>query len=522
MSFLVYWYGTKRETDCYGFVGQKFVVSYEQEKAKGNKSVHTIPSKIQIKIDEGSPLNPKEEDIARTYREVDEDLSVEPKDRKRGVLSFPEGYEMLSYKDFVGLNMRGENDDDEHESELSDTDGGELTESPEPKADAPKAVPLAKKSKAAKNVKRGKAKNAIAGVDEDEDDDTAVQVYRDGLVAYSNIEVPLLEGKKRGRKKSSDPKVQTISPVKKVKPNKKKLDNDEPTSGGKKSAKMVNAPETAAVNSDGLGDAEDERTDDEKSVEYALHEVLSSHDEADADDDFVVAKKLNAVELTRESKKEKPFKKSQKTKPKIDKPQNEKQRKSKEVKEFKQCEANYLPLIRNWQSAIKADDIGLLQSLLVEADHVVENFCSSFILSYDLSSMCKDTKKALKAANADIATFTVVKEKIKTTFEQKKTFVPKSFKPPKAMPESKIASEAMSINKRGLPRTKILNCKIHPPARRVIRPHALRPRAPTNCRTALRLLKTALGIVQSEVSLAPRRYLVVIASRVSEKDREQW
>ena len=87
--------------------------------------------------------------------------------------------------------------------------------------------------------------------------------------------------------------------------------------------------------------------------------------------------------------------------------------------------------IRKWEAALKAENVDRLRRILEEADLIVGNFSSSFMLSYDLSNMIKNTKQVLKGANEDLTQFIALKEKFKVTFETKRLLVPKGYVIPK-------------------------------------------------------------------------------------------
>ena len=104
MSYLVYWYGARKESSVF-YSFQKNVISYEEEKAKGHQGAHKHTLKIQMKIEDGLPLNKQEEETVLAYGEMEEDLLKEPQDRKCGVPIFLEGYERLSVKDKIGVDL---------------------------------------------------------------------------------------------------------------------------------------------------------------------------------------------------------------------------------------------------------------------------------------------------------------------------------------------------------------------------------------------------------------------------------
>ena len=88
MVYLIYWYGSKNESDCYGFISKSSCYLYQQE---GSKGAITSSNKRTLSTFEKGTL--------RMYQEVEEDLLKEPNDRKRGVVSFREEYEKPSFDD---------------------------------------------------------------------------------------------------------------------------------------------------------------------------------------------------------------------------------------------------------------------------------------------------------------------------------------------------------------------------------------------------------------------------------------
>jgi hypothetical protein len=99
MKLLVYWYGVKESNSFYGFVAQSTFTPYHEEAAKGLKGVAKLPARIQRKISEGAAVKGKDQEVLRAYQELEEDLQKEPGERKRGVVAFREGYDLLCEED---------------------------------------------------------------------------------------------------------------------------------------------------------------------------------------------------------------------------------------------------------------------------------------------------------------------------------------------------------------------------------------------------------------------------------------
>ena len=451
MIYLIYWYGSKSDSDFYGFVSKSNFYTYEQESAKGAKGIHVLPSKLQEKMnDTSTKLATTDEDTIRTYQEVEEDLLKEPSDRKRGVLSFLEGYDMLSYEDLDEIDV----DDSSSGSSSDSSDDSDKNEKEEP-SNSKKTKPIVEKSTKAdiapsKKVKKKLVtKTVLEEIDskpkksKKHDGDT-VGVPSDGKV--SSKSTPIDKKRRRIGLDAEDSLLTATAEKKKKKP---KKDTTTGSTIMQSKKLLLSSPpvvpmndSAAAVLSDGIGenddddddDVEETSADDESSAEME-HEDGDIDDDDDKDDlDFiekVVVPQKETKTKQAKLKKVKVVKKEQKVKVKVDLPKTDKQLKRKETEEFRKCEEQYARLISKWETAIKNENVDRLQRILLEADSVVSNFCSSFMISYNLSTIIKDTKAVLKKSNQTLTGFLALKEKFKQTFETKRLLVPKGYIIPK-------------------------------------------------------------------------------------------
>ena len=469
MIYLIYWYGSKNDGDFYGFVSKSNFFTYEQESAKGAKGIHVLPAKLQEKMnDTRSKLTSIEEDTIRTYQEVEEDLLKDPPDRKRGVLSFLEGYEMLSYDDLDEIDVddssssssSSDSDNDSNKDDKDDDDG----EKDEP-SESKKPKPINKKSNKLDIApsKKGKEKQDKKTVLEDIDskpkksnksdvDATDAADPSGGKVSSKSSSI----NKKRSRiSLDAEDSLITTTTKKKKKPKKDPVSTDSKKPSPSPLALISDS--TAAVLSDGIGendeddddDINDKSGDDESSAEMEHDDDVADEDDDKDDLDFienVVGSQKPIKTKHAKLKKVTVVKKEQKVKTKIDLPKTDKQLKRKETEEFRMCEEQYSRLISKWETAIKTENMKRLRQTLLEADIAVGNFCSSFMLSYDLSTIIKNTKVVLKKANEDLSNFIALKEKFKRTFETKRLLVPKGYVPPKRSFPPPVISESNKSN----------------------------------------------------------------------------
>jgi hypothetical protein len=444
MIYLIYWYGSKSDSEFYGFVSKANFVSYDREQAKGPKGIHALPSRIQNKIDISMKLLPKEEDILRTYQEMNEDLLKEPCDRRRGIIHYQEGYEMLSAEDLkeIDVNESSSSDDDSdgNDSRHDSSDNREIVSKKvtglDEKDDSKKNDECSKLSK--KNVKVTKPS---ASLDHNRN-------ATNDILGDLDHEIPVPSFPKKLKKKRGRPKRNDDS------------DNDATRTATKKAKKEVANPavssdadalksaiDSAAVLSDDIGDDDEESSgDDESSADVKDADDDNEVDDDHNDLDFVEKKASRKPKANQTKKNVSVIKKAQKIKPKIEAPKTDRQLKRKETEAFIKCEELYTRLIRKWEAAIRSENVERLRRILTEADAVVDNFCYSFMLSYDLSTICKNSKKVLKNANEDLSQFSALKERIKTTFEAKQSLVPKGFMPKRSQVGTIVASSDLDIS----------------------------------------------------------------------------
>jgi hypothetical protein len=554
MIYLIYWYGSRSDSEYYGFVSRSNMVSYREEADKGPLGIHALLSRIRQKVESGDTdkLLPKEEDILRTYQEMEEDLRKEPADRKRGVMSFQEGYEMLSIEDVKEIDLDGNDDSSDGDDNDEDDDS---SDSDDQKADPPtikqkkedaKSKPVSKKQK--KPSTQQKEDDAVSDVNTEQDVSDAKALSKKKVKKASNerkkskddamsdleddsdkaklkplskkLKKPSVPRKKMKEDANSDvaaekdevdlkpesrnrlnapiplkkemdfdadikdltseltsPHPESPPPVKKKRGRPPKLvhhvvgivhedsepigkkvkkeidtqlDADTKTSSAQKEETIPPAPKAmgndlAAVLSDDIGDEEEDSLsgDEESSAAVENDDEDEEDDDDRRDHDFEEnTEKSHPTKTGKPKEKVRVVKKFQKVKTKIDLPKTEKQLKRLETEAFMRCETLYARLVRKWHAAIQKENLERLRRVLTEAHEVVEDFSYSFILSYDLSNICKNSKKVLKSANEDLAQFTALKEKIRTTFESKKQLVPKSYVPKKPQYTFKFTASA--------------------------------------------------------------------------------
>jgi hypothetical protein len=467
VTYLFYWYGTEKESDYYGYATPHKFVPYKKEMQK-TKSVHKLPERIQAKVDANTPLNQKEAEVFRRYNEMEEDLRLEPSERRRGVKHFSEMHE---------VNDDNSDDDDvvdakHHDADLDPVEGlhafYELDNDTNGKSSTTKQA----KAKATKEKRGSVKKDEVEPVDRTRD-------------AASSTDARRTTKAKRGRLKASERSFNLesdqldqdisestgldveISPRGKRGRPKEIIDestNEETaestivdtfvTSKGKRNTSTVEYPpdmpnlepsksdrnmDENASKSPGVTTQPDEEIDklkdDDRSIGYALEEALSSHDEAD--DEFVENNTKNKNKRTdriAKTKKVKPAKKIQHSKIKASKPLVEKRSKlkekdvkKKEADDFRSCEESYWELLKRWKVAIDTRSFERLQELMTEVSSVVEGFCATFIRVYRLGDILKETRRLLKDAQEDMTSYHALKGKLRATYELKEPALPSGF-----------------------------------------------------------------------------------------------
>ena len=100
MSYLVYWYGEENEANMYSLLAQTRFTPYATGiSGTGKKKMQVVPASVQKKVDAGKALNQGDLSKIRAMKAVEEDLAKDQADRRRGILSFVEGYETLKLED---------------------------------------------------------------------------------------------------------------------------------------------------------------------------------------------------------------------------------------------------------------------------------------------------------------------------------------------------------------------------------------------------------------------------------------
>jgi hypothetical protein len=87
LTYLIYWYGAEDKSSYYGYAVPNKFVPYDVERKK-SKSVHQMPAHIETKLAKNISLDETEMAKARQYHEMEEDLRLEPNQRRRGMSPF--------------------------------------------------------------------------------------------------------------------------------------------------------------------------------------------------------------------------------------------------------------------------------------------------------------------------------------------------------------------------------------------------------------------------------------------------
>ena len=93
MSYLIYYYGSDLNDNCFSFIPQRSFTSYENGVKKGYDK---LPKNIQKKVDGSGKLTKADSNVIQRLEEMREDLKKEPKERRGKLDDVREGYEMLS------------------------------------------------------------------------------------------------------------------------------------------------------------------------------------------------------------------------------------------------------------------------------------------------------------------------------------------------------------------------------------------------------------------------------------------
>jgi hypothetical protein len=98
MPHVFYCYGANSVEEYYGFVKQQDFAPYEKERRK-KRSMHQLPAGIRAKMRAGTELTPEEQGLVRQYNEMGQDLLLEPRQRKRGVVNFDKMHDLIGRND---------------------------------------------------------------------------------------------------------------------------------------------------------------------------------------------------------------------------------------------------------------------------------------------------------------------------------------------------------------------------------------------------------------------------------------
>jgi hypothetical protein len=368
--------------EAYSFLGPKLVTLYENAV---KKKTHQLPTAIVKKQnDPNKVLNDNDRNVVRGYAEMEEDLPLEPADRKRGVTEFQEDYELqLLYEENVDV--------EEEEDDV--------------------------KKEAQPKKKRKQMKQQEAQSDE-EDGDSANQPKKK---QKKTKQAKTNEGKDADKSKSnSKPKTKpkkVDSKVKEVRDDEFGFDEDEDSTSQKldpvEEYEQVLAADKLAVSDDEMDDNYDPPSEvEEKEPDYE-------------------EKKLSKKGKAKGEKEDrKPVKVEKKKKePRPAKVLSEEELKKRELKAFRQCEERFCPLLERWQKILVASqDPDGLQKILHKLLPVVSDFSAIFIEAYDISKMLKETRNVLKAKNANLEKCSEVKEAFRESYSSKRPQLPSNLK----------------------------------------------------------------------------------------------
>mmetsp|Transcript_23674 Transcript_23674/g.55871 ORF Transcript_23674/g.55871 Transcript_23674/m.55871 type:complete len:987 (-) Transcript_23674:1196-4156(-) len=147
MSYLVYWYGEESPQSYYSITANSNFVKYDDAPAKMKDFAKTAEKK---KLDGAKKLSSDDQQRLRGMKQLQEDLKKPFDERKRGDLSFKEGYELLTFSDVDELvDENGDpHDGDDEEDEVEQT--AEVTNQKKKSAKTKKKSTAPKKKAVAK------------------------------------------------------------------------------------------------------------------------------------------------------------------------------------------------------------------------------------------------------------------------------------------------------------------------------------------------------------------------------------
>jgi hypothetical protein len=369
--------------EAYSFLSPKLVTLYENAL---KRKTHQLPAAIvKRQNDPNKVLTDNDLNMIRGYAEMEEDLPLEPVDRKRGVTEFQEDYELeLLYE---------EDDDIEVEKNVVEDEA-----QPKKKRKPMKQQDARSDEDSANQPKKKQKKSKQAQVDEGRETDKT----------------------ERSSKQKSKPKTVEISSKSRVKEvGGDELDFDEDEDSTNRKLDPVEEYEQALA-ADKVAVSDDEM-DDNYDPPSEVEEKEPIYDE----------KKLSKKAKAKGGKEDrKPFKVEKKKKePKPTKVLSEEELKKRELKAFRQCEERFCPLLERWQKLLAASqDPDGLQRILNKVLPVVGDFSAIFIEAYDISNLLKETRNVLKARNANLEKCSEVKEAFRESYSSKRPQLPSNLK----------------------------------------------------------------------------------------------
>ncbi|GKY94046.1 hypothetical protein MPSEU_000371300 [Mayamaea pseudoterrestris] len=118
MSHIVYWYGAREECSYYGFVAPRDLVTYEEGLDRGLLKPYEA---AQLKAADDRKLTKGDQDKLLALKEVNDDLSITSGERRRGVLGFPEVWELLTLDD-IDDDTNSSSEEEQRTGKLEDND----------------------------------------------------------------------------------------------------------------------------------------------------------------------------------------------------------------------------------------------------------------------------------------------------------------------------------------------------------------------------------------------------------------
>jgi hypothetical protein len=411
LTYIVYWYGAKIPTDYYSFVTKSaFMAEGSKDYQKHMKKYETAQAKVDT--NEKAPM--ATQDLARKYKEMQEDLLKVPEDRKHR--DFPEGYELLSMSDLDEILL------DADESEGDDSDEEKAESKPAPKKKSMKKIVQDESGETLQDDPPMKVGN-VGGI---EDVGNADKASEDSDPLDAKAKASKAGSSKK--KKNANAKIEDETQV--------RDDGNEPQS----SDKVLKDEQPMEVGSD-IGDADEDSQDDERDVDFKEEE--DDEEDEDFEADFKDSKKKTektskkGPKARRPTQKEAPAKKHIPKKHKLSAEDQRKKEKDikKHQKEFASCEADHLDNVEAWKVAIQAEDADKVSDILGGFLTKVEAIPASFIEGYQLPALMKSSKALLKKTETKgLDSYHEVWKRMKTTYEEGKKNIPIGFKPIKRKP----------------------------------------------------------------------------------------